>query len=340
MDHYAFDDFISDESFQNYVLKKNQKDIDFWEEWLKKNPDFKNIAEQASELIRHLNFQENEISVDSIEAEWEDLISRIEDKKSKTIQSQMRGLYTTWQKIAAILIIPLLILSGIYITNKIKIQDNEQYTEIITQKGSKNKLILPDSSVVILNSGSTLKYSDRYNKKERNLILTGEGYFHVAKNPDIPFHVSFNGNEVTALGTKFTIRDFENENYSKVIMIEGEVSFESPNKPEETILSRGDKLIFLEETESVLISRCDVEIETAWINNLLIIDNDSFESLIKKLENWYGVHISIEGYASCIDSRYKITLKTETLKESLELINYLTPMDYEINGAEVTITLK
>jgi len=339
MENYTLDDFLADESFQNYALKRNQKDFDFWEAWLKKNTDSKNIAEQASELIRHLTFQENKTSIDIIEEEWSDLISIIEDKKAKRIRLKMREIYTTWQKIAALLIFPLFILSGIYIS-KVIIQDNVQYSEIITQKGSRNKIILPDSSIVILNSGSTLKYSNDYNKKERELILTGEGYFDVAENPNKSFQVLFNGNKVTALGTEFTIRDFKNEDYSQVIMIEGEVTFESSGNLKKTFLSKGDKLRYLEESKNILISKCDIEIETAWINNVLIINNDSFESLIRKLENWYGVNINIERNASYINSRYKMTLKTETLKETLELINYLTPMHYDINGAEVTITIK
>ncbi len=56
--------------------------------------------------------------------------------------------------------------------------------------GSQTKVILPDGSVVCLNSGSVLKYDPAFlRKKSREVYLIGEGYFEVQKNPEKPFIV-------------------------------------------------------------------------------------------------------------------------------------------------------
>ena len=210
----------------------------------------------------------------------------------------------------------------------------------MNQNAHKNKVILPDSSTVYLNTGSSIRYSNNYNRKERELVLTGEGYFDVAKNPKKPFSVTIGDNKVTALGTRFTVRGYENEDFCQVILIEGKVACESPAVRDRIVLSAGEKMTCMKSTGKVILDRPDIGIETAWINDMLIIENDTFGTLIRKLENWYGVDISVTGKASLIESRYRLRLKTESLRESLDLINYIIPIEYEVDGDKVIVSVK
>jgi ferric-dicitrate binding protein FerR (iron transport regulator) len=335
----TLESLLADESFQNYVSKSNSKDVDLWEKWIEDNPDYKGITEQAELLLHKLAFRKEEITSDIIAEEWDQVLNKIDEDKRRITGNAIINIYRTWQKVAAILLIPVLLASGL-VWISLNSKGEDQYCEIITQNASKNKVILPDSSVVYLNTGSKIRYSNNYNKRERKIILAGEGYFDVAKNPGKPFSVIINNNKVTALGTKFTVRGYENEDFTQVILMEGTVAFESSSVQGKTILAAGDKLKYLGTTNELLLSKPDIEIETAWIHNILTIDNDSFDTLIRKLENWYGVNITISGNGSSISSSYRLRIKTESLRETLDLINYIIPVSYEINGDEVIVTIK
>ena len=328
---------LGSESFQNYVLKSNARDIETWTEWLREHPEHAGIAAEAASLIRNVSFRREEVGSDEIGREWDALLSRV-DRSLDRSRGRVISLYRGWQKIAAVLLIPVLIISGFLLANLDR--PEKGYSVIYSQNAHKNKVVLPDSSTVYLNTGSSIRYSSNYNRKERELVLTGEGYFDVAKNPKKPFSVFIGDKKVTALGTRFTVRDYENEDFCQVILIEGKVACESPAIRDGIVLSAGEKMTCMKSTGKVILDRPDIGIETAWINDMLIIENDTFGTLIRKLENWYGVDISVTGNESLIQSRYRLRLKTESLRESLELIDYIIPIEYEVDGDKVIVLVK
>lgn len=328
---------LESESFQNYVLKSNIRDIETWKKWLKDNPDQEGIVAEASLIIQQLSFRKEKVDGDTISSEWDALITRVDQDRERS-QGRLISLYRGWQRIAAVLLIPVLIISGFLLVNLNR--SEEGYSVIFSQHAHKNKVVLPDSSIAYLNTGSSIRYSGNYNRKEREVILTGEGYFDVVKNPKKPFSVIMDDKRITALGTRFTVRDYANEDFCWVILIEGKVACESPGIRDRIVLSGGEKLTYMKKTGKVILDRSDIGVETAWINDMLIIENDTFSTLIRKLENWYGVNITVTGKDSLIGSRYRLRLKTESLRESLDLINYIIPIDYEVDGDEVIVSVK
>ena len=83
---------------------------------------------------------------------------------------------------------------------------------------------------------------------------------------------------------------------------------------------------------------CDAETESSWHHNLLKFDGTPAKEVWKKLERWYGVDIALSDVSPA--QAYWFTIKTESLTELLEMINKITPIEYKLDGKEVTIRYK
>ena len=140
--------------------------------------------------------------------------------KRRIKQHKRASLLVWFQRVAAILFIPLLLASAYYLLREEPIE----YIEFSTTPGMVTSIDLPDGSKVWLNSGSKLIRPLRFTGKTREVNLTGEAYFQVAKDPNRKFIVS-SGEElkVEVLGTKFNIEAYEEDNYIATTLEEGSI---------------------------------------------------------------------------------------------------------------------
>ena len=97
------------------------------------------------------------------------------------------------------------------------------YNTLSTPRGGQYQLVLPDGSKVWLNASSSLHFPTAFTGKNREVELTGEAYFEVAKNKEKPFHVKVNDMQVEVLGTHFNINAYEDENAIRTSLLEGSV---------------------------------------------------------------------------------------------------------------------
>ena len=112
---------------------------------------------------------------------------------------------------------------GVFIGHKASgVRPDMRQCEVIAGSLQKSEVSLPDGSKVWLNSDSRIAYSMTFGTADRTITLHGEAYFDVAKNEQIPFIVNSSGLSVKALGTKFNIRSFEDEDVT-VTLMEGKV---------------------------------------------------------------------------------------------------------------------
>lgn len=210
-----------------------------------------------------------------------------------------------------------------------------QQTEIISPAGQKSKIVLPDSSVVWLNSGSSLKYKGNFNRKEREVILEGEAYFEVAKNNSKKFRVKTGILNVDVYGTAFNVKNYSNDDFQEITVSEGRVGI-SGKAGEIRQLIRGDQAILNKKSNEIVFAKTSPEVINAWKSNELIFDNTPLEEAIKYMERWYGVQITIDK-AMIGKHKYTFRIKTESFREMLEIMKVMTPLEYEINGKYVKI---
>ena len=213
------------------------------------------------------------------------------------------------------------------------------YAYVETPSGQKSHIVLPDGTKVWLNSGSKIIYGSDYNKRQRVVKLIGEAFFDVVHNPQHPFIVKTDFVNVEDLGTAFDVHAYPNDSTLEVSLVTGSVSIKSAiDQTQIALLQPNQKVIINKANLLCALSNCNAVDESIWINNKLRFDGVSPEEMFKQLNRWYGVDITFAN--APVRTRYWLTLKSESLTETLQLINKISPINYTINGEEVHVNFK
>ncbi|NLJ48623.1 MAG: FecR family protein [Candidatus Atribacteria bacterium] len=229
--------------------------------------------------------------------------------------------------------------------------------------GSKSKIVLPDGSEVILNSGSTLAYDIKeFGKRERKVFMEGEGYFTVARNPSRPFYVNTPAMVIKVKGTTFNIKAYPEERTEEAILISGSVEvfprYTSSKKQIVELTMPNQKIVFtkseanskLSETQQHMFEEKIIQAKllgvqtvekvqnsVAWKDDMLIFDNEPFSALVTRIERWYNVNIQVNN-PELEKARFTGKFDKETLDQVLKALTTLVPFDYTIKQNTVIIS--
>lgn len=262
---------------------------------------------------------------------WDKLMKRIGHPQSRKIQ-----LNTIYRWIAAASIIVLVFLAGLGLgSGFIKQSSIVSNVKIIAPEGSKTQLVLPDSTHVWLNSGSVLQYPSNFSAQNRQLTMKGECFFDVTKDPEHPFMINGSKLSVKVYGTQFNVNEDRFTKGTDITLITGKVEVYKLDNQFLSKLNPGEQLVF-NDGQSRVQKTQNPEALTSWINNMLIFNNQPFEEVIHYLEKWYGVTITLDKTLN-YNYNYTFKVKTESLREVLDLISFITPIEYRIEGEKVAI---
>lgn len=227
-------------------------------------------------------------------------------------------------------------------------------TRIKVAYGSKSTIELPDGSVVVLNSGSTLTYPIAFGSSNRTVLLEGEGFFDVQKDAKRPFLVKTKDITVKVLGTKFNVKSYSDETATEAILVSGSIEllqnendaqhkatpiFLEPNQ--KAVISKKGNLqktntIASPEPQVTVQNHIKTELYTSWKSNVLILDNERFSDIIKKLERWYNVEISVES-ESLNKNRFSGKFDRESVQQVLDVLKLIQPFRYTMIKNKITI---
>ncbi|WP_316794676.1 FecR family protein [Pedobacter frigoris] len=179
------------------------------------------------------------------------------------------------------------------VTGKNVSQNGPVYNTVSTPKGGTYKIILPDGSRVWLNAASMLKFPSTFsNLINRNVELSGEAYFEVAKDKNHPFVVKSHQQEVKVLGTHFNISSYIDEDQTSTTLLEGQVQVTSDGK--NRILKPGQQSV-IDANGKIAVQEADVDGVMSWKNGLFVFDDEPLESIMKKVSRWYDVEVVYQG---------------------------------------------
>lgn len=227
-----------------------------------------------------------------------------------------------------------LLLGNIYFLNqpveKLYVEVPKVFCKVMMPVGSKGSVVLPDSSVVWLRSGSTLIYPEHFEANCRNVKLSGEGYFEVKRNPSAPFHVEAKQMLITVLGTTFNIKGYENDEVVETVLLTGAVDVKVNNKHLYHLVPN-QKISFNRRNEQVSVNKVNGSDYNSWKDECLVFDNASLGDVIRKLENWYQVEFSCpESLRSTV--RLSFTVCDESKEEILKLMMRIAPIKYAVRA--------
>ncbi len=329
--NYTNEDFVQDKDFRDWVLSPNEILNSFWKKFQENNPEKSESIELARQIVKALFFEERRIEKEEYRDSLDYLKSYlIEKSKRKNVIS---SLATSWGKIAAVLLVSLLIASIYLFVNNNLDHAPGQFVQYIVPEGQKSNLVLADGTKVWLNSGSTLIISTGDPQNVRKCQLKGEAYFDVTKNKKMPFLVETKDYTVKVYGTKFNVCAYDYLNKSETTLKEGSISILTKSEKEIKMIP-GEQFLFYS-GEKYSMSEVNPDLFMSWKDRILKIDNERLEDLVVRIEHWYGVSVHIDNFERVKDLRYTLTIKTESLKEMFELMNYITPLKYRIDGENV-----
>lgn len=204
---------------------------------------------------------------------------------------------------------------------------------IKTPYGGQYMVILPDQSKVWLNAGSSLNYPVSFaNAKTRNVNLTGEAYFEIAKDKMHPFVVKTAKQEVKVLGTFFNINSYADEPATLTTLLEGSVSVSSTTAHH--ILKPGEQSMLT--SQGIEVAAANTEEVMAWKNGYFRFNDEKLESVMRKIARWYDVEIEFEGEISEEEYNGKIS-RYKNIAQVLEMLSETNTVHFKINGRRILV---
>lgn len=233
-------------------------------------------------------------------------------------------------------------------------------SDIYTANGSRTHLTLPDGTLVWLNAGSRLTYGKNFNTTIREVSLTGEAFFDVARNSQKPFLIHTARIDVRVLGTSFNLKSYPTEKTTEATLIHGSIQVSIKDRPSEKIILKPNEKLVIANYDGILhptlpgkyiapdkpivaIRKPTYEqktgtiIETSWVDNKLIFREENFSDLARQMERWYGVTIQF-GDPALQQLQFTGSFKEETIGQALDALQYTAKFSYQIEGNLITIS--
>lgn len=211
--------------------------------------------------------------------------------------------------------------------------------EVEAPLGSQTRLRLPDGTKIVLNAGSRIIYSQDFGIDNREVELIGEGYFEVAHNEKIHFHVSTKDLQVKVLGTKFNIRDYPEDTQAVVSLLEGKVALDNRMQAKNEIILFPNEQVTLDKRNGCM--RKEAKMTTPaieWTMGKLTFDETPLPEVARILERNYGVDI-IFSEDSLKDFRIygSFNRSEQNIKDILEVLEKTEKIHYTVKNKQITL---
>lgn len=205
---------------------------------------------------------------------------------------------------------------------------------LTTPSGGQYMLILPDQTKVWLNAESSVSYPSVFSGTERNVTLTGEAYFEVAKDKQHPFKVKAGSAEVKVLGTHFNIMSYDNEGQMQISLAEGSVRVDLAN--DSRILSPGQQALIKAGTSRIILKQIEIDEAIDWKNGLFQFDNAPIDQVMRQIKRWYNVEVIYQGAKPDLFITGMIS-RSNKVSKILDLIEAAGGVNFEIGDKQIIV---
>ena len=164
-------------------------------------------------------------------------------------------------------------------------------------KSGEYRLVLSDSSVVYLNSMTTLKYPVNFTGDSREVeLIKGEAFFEVTKDKSHPFIVKTPDVRLKVLGTSFNVSAFNDDKNSYITLETGSLEVANMNNSKDIQLLEPNQQAIIESGTNtpMLVSDVDASIYSSWRNGTIVFKNETLEEMMKNLARWYNIEVFFE----------------------------------------------
>ncbi len=321
--------------YQNLLIKFfageiSDDEIAILESWIKSDPENRRLFNEENELWQEAD---TKVKQDYYKTDtgWDKMSSRLGLGRSNSKSYKILSRNNFRMLVTAASVACLLAVGGLSLWISGRISDKETlsaYTKISTNEGEKAHVFLPDSTEIILNSGSSVQYDMNYNTKDRIVVLEGEAYFNVRTNLQKPFLVQTELIKVAATGTRFNVFAFNNEDRVETTLEEGAINVSIKGK--ETInVKSGQQVIYFVKSNKVQVNEVVVDTYTSWMENKLRFNDTPFEEVLRRIGRKYNVKFEITS-RDLLNLKYTATFIDESIEDVMQMLMTVSPITYRI----------
>lgn len=339
---YHLSDFLKDDSFMKWALEVPSAEFDHWEKYFAEAPELQKKMQEARQLILDLK----EVQATPADEELEEKIWRsVQREKARFRVFSVR-------RIAASVAVVLGVLLGYYVYTRLPFATSEWQASgnesVETNSSRQAKTVfLCDGTEVQLSPGSRIRYGKDFNSTYRTVILDGEAFFDVARNPEKPFLVISNGLVTRVLGTSFTVSSNDREVSVSVktgrVEVLSQENFDrlkdtDSHSPVTMVLKPNQKAVFSRKEASLIRSLVEepVIVNPSARPATLNFDNTPASEVFERLATAYNIEIIYDRdiFSQC---RLTVSLEDEQLFEKLEVICRTVNAEYRLSDAKILI---
>ena len=282
------------------------------ESWILEDREHERIVNQIHALL---------LASDTLDVKNHTDVDKVLNKVRRRMSVRRVNWWEWTQRIAAMLSIPLL-MGVLYLSFPKEVQPLVVETiEVRTNPGMTTSVILPDSTLVCLNSESVLRYPTRFEGDTRPVELVGEAFFEVSKDAKKRFIVSAPDNtKVEVYGTSFNVEAYPDADKISTTLIEGKVGFfvkDKEGKNRKVDLQPNQKLVYAPESGEMKVYATSGEVETSWKEGKIIFDNTPMDEVLRMLGKRFNVEFVVKS-KHLKDYAFTGTFTTQRLERIME----------------------
>lgn len=297
------------------------------EHWIEETPEHQTIAQdmlgifQSMDALFVVQHTDEENALKSVNKKF----------KHARILQMMQKL----ERIAAILVLPILMFCvWQYIEyNHVEVRE----LAFTASPGMTAKAQLPDGTTVVLNSNSTLTYPSSFCGDLREVKLSGEAYFAVAKDKKHPFVVKTPYRaDIKVYGTKFNVEAYPKDHLLTATLEEGSISLnylDAQGKMAEKLILPGQSICYRNYKQPVLKSDVYVDAAKSWTEGKMIFRNTPVRDVLRQIEKSYNVKFVVRN-PKVYANRFTGTIEEQHLDRVMYILSQTSNMRFKERVAD------
>ncbi|NML41055.1 FecR family protein [Chitinophaga sp. G-6-1-13] len=196
-------------------------------------------------------------------------------------------------------------------------------------------IILADGTKVWMDAGSALTYPTAFYGGKREVFVSGQAYFEVARNSNQPFSVTSTTNNTTidVLGTTFNVRAFRDGSDMQVTLLSGAVKVNTSAASQ--LLHPGEQAAVNTKGVVQLTAGADLQEATAWKNGLFYFNGADITTIMSALQRYYDIDVVYQ--ADVKDAFVAKIPRDVPVSRLLNLLEMTNLVHFKIEGRKVTV---
>ena len=301
---------------------------------------------QASEQNRNL-FYETRVSWYASRIEYFGLEKQLDRATAILIgniqhsdRQRRRKIYLQWGRYAAIFISAIAIAWLFLVQHHFKKNTEVLITASVKHTDSSKLVMLNDGTRVWLNSNSTIRYPPQFLNGERTVSLQGEAYFEVTHDTAHPFVIHTSDISIKVLGTTFNVQAYPGESHAEAVLVRGKIAIGDSVGNGLVVIAPGQMARFEKNNHKLTVKNVNTDAYTSWRHGQITLTAASLKAIVRKLSELYEVRFSIDSSLADITA-YNFTFsKGKPVMEVMDMLCFVAPIRYQMQGKEILITKK